>query len=46
MIMKLLKLQQKYGAKVPFFRSDKNADDFATTVDVIEEVMANYKRIG
>ena len=24
----------KYGAKVPFMRSSKNADDFATTYDV------------
>lgn len=29
----------KYGAKVPFFRSDKNANDFATTYDVLEEVL-------
>lgn len=25
----------KYGAKVPFMRSAKNSDDFATTVDVV-----------
>jgi pseudaminic acid cytidylyltransferase len=28
----------KYGAKVPFLRSDKNANDYATTVDVLKEV--------
>lgn len=33
----------KYGAKVPFFRSEKMADDFATTLDVIQEVMAEYE---
>ena len=27
------------GASVPFFRSAKTADDFATTADVIEEVL-------
>ncbi|WP_029331429.1 pseudaminic acid cytidylyltransferase [Gillisia marina] len=36
----------KYGAKVPFLRSDKNADDYATTVDVIVEVIEKYKDQG
>lgn len=31
-----------YGASVPFLRSRKNSDDFATTYDVIEEVLNNY----
>lgn len=30
------------GAKIPFRRSDKNADDYATTVDVVLEVLDNY----
>jgi N-acylneuraminate cytidylyltransferase len=34
----------KYGAKVPFLRSDKNANDYATTVDVLKEVLETYKR--
>lgn len=29
------------GAEVPFMRSNKNSDDFATTFDVIEEVLDN-----
>lgn len=33
----------KYGAKVPFFRSKENSDDFATTVDVMIEVLDWYK---
>jgi pseudaminic acid cytidylyltransferase len=33
----------KYGAKVPFFRGAKTADDFATTLDVLKEVEFNYK---
>jgi N-acylneuraminate cytidylyltransferase len=33
----------KYGAKVPFFRSYKNSNDFATTVDVLFEVLDWYK---
>jgi pseudaminic acid cytidylyltransferase len=32
----------KYGAKVPFYRSKKNSDDFATTLDVIQEVRTEY----
>jgi pseudaminic acid cytidylyltransferase len=36
-------IAKKYGAKVPFFRSEKNSDDFATTFDVIEEVINYYK---
>jgi pseudaminic acid cytidylyltransferase len=35
-----------YGAKVPFIRSSKNADDFATTVDVLLEVIAQYEENG
>tara|TARA_B110000116_G_scaffold254078_1_gene251308 strand:- start:1655 stop:2344 length:690 start_codon:yes stop_codon:yes gene_type:complete len=36
-------IAKKYGAKVPFFRSSKNSDDFATTFDVLKEVLKNYK---
>ena len=34
------------GAHVPFMRSQKTADDFASTYDVVEEVMVNYKNRG
>lgn len=37
---------KKAGAKVPFLRSKKTADDFATTADVIAEVLDSYERIG
>lgn len=33
----------KFGAKVPFFRSNKNSDDYSTTMDVIKEVISEYK---
>lgn len=36
----------QYGAKVPFKRSTANASDFATTADVIEEVLKEYNRRG
>ena len=34
------------GATVPFARSTENLDDFATTVDVIEEVIEKYKEFN
>jgi pseudaminic acid cytidylyltransferase len=36
----------KYGATVPFLRSHKNADAFATTFDVINEVVLKYKSLN
>ncbi|MCU0421860.1 MAG: pseudaminic acid cytidylyltransferase [Bacteroidia bacterium] len=39
-------IAESYGAKVPFFRSAKNANDFATTADVVEEVIAYYSKQG
>jgi N-acylneuraminate cytidylyltransferase len=36
----------KYGAKVPFIRSKVNADDYASTVDVVIEVINTYKNLG
>lgn len=36
----------KYGAKVPFLRTNKNSDDYATLADVANEVINNYKLQG
>ncbi|MCW2120272.1 pseudaminic acid cytidylyltransferase [Flavobacterium sp. 7A] len=36
----------KYGAKIPFLRSNEKSNDFATTYEVIEEVLQNYKKRG
>lgn len=36
----------KYGAEVPFMRSESNSNDFATTRDVLIEVIDEYKKIG
>lgn len=36
----------EYGAKVPFFRSETNANDFATTLDVLNEVVELYRNQG
>ena len=36
----------KYGAKVPFMRSCETSNDYATTLDVLAEVIDNYKKIN
>lgn len=35
-----------YGAKVPFMRSKETANDFASTADVLYEVMNEYGKLG
>lgn len=37
---------KEYNANVPFLRSKKNSDDFATTLDVILEVLMSYKEVN
>lgn len=39
----IAEIARSCGANVPFARSTENANDYATTVDVIEEVLENYK---
>jgi N-acylneuraminate cytidylyltransferase len=41
----IAKIARKYGAKVPFYRSKDNSGDYATTLDVIKEVIDSYKKI-
>jgi N-acylneuraminate cytidylyltransferase len=36
---------KQYGAKIPFMRSIENANDFASTEDVIEEVLQSYCKL-
>ena len=36
----------KYGAEVPFMRSERTSNDFATTRDVLIEVIGKYKKVG
>ena len=42
--LEIAKVAEDYGASVPFMRS-KNSDDFATTYDVLEEVIKNLSKI-
>lgn len=39
-------IAKQYGAKIPFLRSQVNSTDLAKSVDVLLEVMDNYKRMG
>ncbi len=36
----------KYGAVVPFYRSVATSNDYATTADVLKEVLAQYRGLG
>lgn len=42
----IARIAMNYGAKVPFYRSDSNSDDFSTTRDVIKEVLDAYREGG
>lgn len=39
-------IARKYGAVVPFMRSEATSNDFATTADVLLEVLGEYKKRG
>ncbi len=42
----IAEIAKKNGAKVPFMRSEKTANDMAMTYDVLEEVIDEYQKIG
>ncbi|RYE53866.1 MAG: pseudaminic acid cytidylyltransferase [Sphingobacteriales bacterium] len=43
----IAEIAKAYGAHIPFYRSDKNSDDHATTAEVITEVLDSYEsRLG
>lgn len=44
--IEIAEISIKYGAKVPFYRSEYTSDDHSTTADVLEEVLLKYKEIG
>jgi len=37
---------RRYGAEVPFMRSEMTSSDFASTTDVLLEVIQEYKKLG
>ena len=44
--LEIAEISKKYGANIPFIRSELTSNDFATTADVIFEVIEAYAKIG
>ena len=42
----IAEIAKQYGAEVPFYRSEKTANDYATTSDVLLEVLEEYEKWG
>lgn len=42
----IVEVARYYGANVPFMRSEASSNDYATTADVIEEVLRTYEDCG
>lgn len=42
----IAEIAKSYGAEVPFYRSEKTSGDFATTNDVLLEVLEEYEKRG
>lgn len=42
----IARVAREYGAEVPFLRSAETSDDYATTKDVLAEVLNEYEKIG
>lgn len=42
----IVRIAEQYGARVPFLRSEQTANDYATTNDVLLEVLAEYEKRG
>jgi pseudaminic acid cytidylyltransferase len=42
----IAKIAKIYGANIPFMRSAQNANDYATTVNVILEVITSFEKLG
>lgn len=44
--IEIAEVAKRCGASVPFMRSEATANDFATTADVLKEVIAEYQKRG
>ena len=42
----IAEISRSFGAEVPFYRSKENSNDYATTMEVIVEVMENYEKLS
>ena len=43
---KYAEIAKKFGANVPFLRSEATASDTASSWDMVDEVLLNYKKLG
>ena len=43
---RIAEIAQQYGAEIPFYRSRETSGDFATTNDVLLEVLSEYEKRG
>lgn len=44
--VEIAEIARQYGAKVPFYRSRETSNDYATTNDVLLEVLSEYEKRG
>lgn len=44
--MEIAEVAKRFGANVPFMRSAETSSDYATTADVLKEVIAKYQELG
>ena len=44
--MEIAEVAKEFGAMIPFMRSAEAASDFASTADVLKEVLYKYKELG
>jgi len=44
--LEIAEIAKSYGASIPFLRSEENSNEFATTADVLKEVLNSYKKEG
>ncbi|GFI50366.1 CMP-N,N'-diacetyllegionaminic acid synthase [Lachnospiraceae bacterium] len=42
----IAEIAKKYGATVPFMRSKNTSNDYANTIDVLDEVVEMYRKGG
>lgn len=42
----IAEVAREFGASVPFYRSEATSDDYATTADVLMEVLGEYAKLG
>ena len=44
--IEIAQISKKFGADIPFMRSEETSNDYATTMDVLLEVISQYKKMN